>query len=401
MADAWQNRIVRHCEMSLAELKANPRNWRTHPQAQRDALSGVLRDVGIVQSVIYNERTGLLVDGHARVEEAAKAGVAALPVTVVDLSDEEEALILATLDPVAALAGADAAALDAVLRDVETSDAAVQQLPVGLAADHGLTDCDPVKSDPGADEDHADELQARWQTVVGQEWEIGAHRLVIGDATDAATLSRAIAGEPVGCLVFDPPWDAAQPRVPVDAANVIAFCDGRRAGDVIGRYGAPAWVFVWDCVSCWYTAHRPLARMKLALWYGNVSAFNQEGAFYDGGPERRPTTIHNAWGDLEYRPDERGKHLADVYVEPISQAHAEKRHRHEKPNDWMRLLIGDCSSGFVFDPYCGSGASMVAAEQLKRPSAGIEIDPGAAAVTLERLSAMGLEPRLRQHAGAV
>lgn len=151
-ADPWRNRILRHAEMPIADLRANPRNWRTHPQAQRDALSGVLRAVGLVQTVIFNERTGLLVDGHARVEEAAKAGQTTLPVSVVDLSDDEEALVLATLDPISAMAGANAPALDDVLKRVQTGDAALQAMLGELAEKSGLYFGDKqVQQDASAD----------------------------------------------------------------------------------------------------------------------------------------------------------------------------------------------------------------------------------------------------------
>src|SRR2546428_571103 len=65
-ASPWANRIVGHGEESPADLVANERNWRTHPQAQQDALAGVLDEVGFVQSVIVNQATGRLVDGHLR-----------------------------------------------------------------------------------------------------------------------------------------------------------------------------------------------------------------------------------------------------------------------------------------------------------------------------------------------
>lgn len=124
----WQNRIVKYTEEAPDQLLAHPKNWRTHPGNQAEALRGVLADVGIVQNVIANTRTGYLIDGHLRVMEALKAGQPTVPVTWVDLSEEEEALILATLDPLSALAGTDAAQLDALLREVSTDSPAVQQM---------------------------------------------------------------------------------------------------------------------------------------------------------------------------------------------------------------------------------------------------------------------------------
>src|SRR4051794_27570297 len=102
MADSatWTNRIVGHDDVPPDQLLANDRNWRRHPAVQQNALTGVLSDVGWVQSVISNTRTGKLIDGHLRVELALRNNEPTVPVTYVDLSPEDEALVLATLDPI-------------------------------------------------------------------------------------------------------------------------------------------------------------------------------------------------------------------------------------------------------------------------------------------------------------
>ena len=104
----WRNRIVGHGDVAPSELVANPRNWRTHPRHQREALEGALAEVGWVQQVIVNRTSGLLVDGHLRVEAAAARGEATVPVTYVELDEREEALVLVSLDPLGAMAGTEA-----------------------------------------------------------------------------------------------------------------------------------------------------------------------------------------------------------------------------------------------------------------------------------------------------
>src|SRR5438128_1559091 len=107
LVSAWRNRIVGTGEQAPDQLVANPRNWRTHPGPQRDALRGSLAEVGWVQQVLVNQRTGHVVDGHARVEEALSRKEPSVPVLYVDLDEAEEALVLATLDPIGAMAGRD------------------------------------------------------------------------------------------------------------------------------------------------------------------------------------------------------------------------------------------------------------------------------------------------------
>lgn len=129
----WQNRITRYGEAAPEQLVANERNWRTHPRAQSDALEGALRKVGIVQNIVVNERSGKLLDGHLRVEMAISSGQPTVPITYVDLSDEEEALILATIDPVTGLAGTDQKLLDSLITDIRLSDLGME-LGMGLNA---------------------------------------------------------------------------------------------------------------------------------------------------------------------------------------------------------------------------------------------------------------------------
>jgi ParB-like chromosome segregation protein Spo0J len=138
MTATWRNRIVGYSEEAPDQLLANPKNWRSHPATQADALRGVLNGVGVVQNVLANKRTGYLIDGHLRVMEALKSGQSSIPVTWVDLDEAEEATILATLDPLAALAGTDAAQLEALLHEVSTDSPALAAMLDGLAQDAGI-----------------------------------------------------------------------------------------------------------------------------------------------------------------------------------------------------------------------------------------------------------------------
>ena len=138
----WRNRIVGYSEEEPDQLLANPSNWRIHPAAQQNALSGVLKEVGLVQNVVANRTTGHLVDGHLRVMLAMRENQPVVPVTWVELSEEEEHLILASLDPLAAMATADAGALDALLSSVQSGGAAVTAMLAELAARSSIPDPD-------------------------------------------------------------------------------------------------------------------------------------------------------------------------------------------------------------------------------------------------------------------
>jgi hypothetical protein len=134
----WRNRIVGHGERTPAEFTANPYNWRLHPRDQQVALSGMLDTVGWVQQVIVNRRTNTLVDGHLRVALALQRSEPSVPVLYIDVSEEEERLILASLDPLSAMARAEEARLAELMKGLEAKEEAVQGMLSKLAADVGI-----------------------------------------------------------------------------------------------------------------------------------------------------------------------------------------------------------------------------------------------------------------------
>jgi hypothetical protein len=179
MADAdWTNSIVGfEAEVDAADLVAHPLNARLHPLGQRSALRYSLNRVGWVDAVKVNRRTGRIVDGHARVEEAVEAG-ASVPVLYVDLDEEQEKYVLATLDPISALATYDSDVLNDLMDElhVESDDI------LALLALHGL-DKDPELSFGNDDEATPDESEF-WPTL---KFQVDPHNLTAWNERLAAS----------------------------------------------------------------------------------------------------------------------------------------------------------------------------------------------------------------------
>ena len=194
----WRSRIVGSGEVDPASLTANPRNWRSHPTGQGKAMTAVLERVGWVQQVVVNRTSGHLVDGHLRVELALERGETSLPVLYVELDDEEEALVLASLDPLAGMAITDEAKLAELLAEVSIEQDDLERYLLSLRAAgrrSGLTDPDDIpepSDDPGIES--------------GEVWRLGEHRLLCGDATDPAAVERLLDGAEPTLLVTDPPY---------------------------------------------------------------------------------------------------------------------------------------------------------------------------------------------------
>jgi hypothetical protein len=118
----WKNRIKRRAEVAPGEIKLHPGNWRKHSGAQVKAIGAALDEVGWVKEIVVNERTGQLVDGHARVALALARGEKKIPVLYIDVSEQEENIILASLDPLAAMAVPDEEALGKLLGGISCSN---------------------------------------------------------------------------------------------------------------------------------------------------------------------------------------------------------------------------------------------------------------------------------------
>jgi ParB-like chromosome segregation protein Spo0J len=135
-----RDRIKELRRVRAADLRPNPRNWRTHPSHQQDALRGLLAEVGYADALLVRELddgTLLLIDGHLRAETTPDAIV---PVLVLDVDDAEADKILLTLDPLASLATVSHQQLQSLLAEVETESAAVRNLMDDIASTHQEAD---------------------------------------------------------------------------------------------------------------------------------------------------------------------------------------------------------------------------------------------------------------------
>lgn len=133
-----RDRIKELRRVPASELVPNPKNWRTHGTDQRDVLKGILADVGMADAALVRELDNgslMLIDGHLRAETT---GDAMIPVLVLDVTEAEADKILLTLDPLAAMAGADKVQLDSLIRQAELQAPAVEEMIAALADEAGL-----------------------------------------------------------------------------------------------------------------------------------------------------------------------------------------------------------------------------------------------------------------------
>jgi len=169
----WKKLAVRMRDVDPRSLTTNPKNWRIHGAAQREALRGSIHELGYGDPVELMDGTDLILDGHLRVDLAIQEGQETITVVDMALYTESEAdQYLLTKDPIAAMANADKERLDTLMRENSTSEAAVQAMLAAMAEREGIT--------PPFD------AAAEWQGMpeFHQEDKTAAHQCIVNFATE-------------------------------------------------------------------------------------------------------------------------------------------------------------------------------------------------------------------------
>lgn len=133
-----RDRIKEFRRVPASALRPNPKNWRTHPKVQQDALRGVLAEIGYADALLVRELPDgslMLIDGHLRAETTPDMEV---PILVLDVTEEEADYLLAVFDPLGTLAEADREKLKGLLDSVQAQNGDVQSLLANLAESSGI-----------------------------------------------------------------------------------------------------------------------------------------------------------------------------------------------------------------------------------------------------------------------
>jgi DNA modification methylase len=359
----------------------------------------------------------MLIDGHLRAETTPEAMI---PTLVTDLSPDEANLLLASYDPLAAMAEADSAKLDALLKDVQTGSEALQAMMADLAKDAGLYQT------PEIIEDEVPEPPADPVTKPGDLWVMGEHRLLCGDSTKAEDVGRVMNGQMADMIFTDPPYGVAVcggthdprdkknhgkgPRIENDdlddsqlggfIGSALSRCAEGSAlsrcaevmkkgaaiyvchADTKGRIFREAFesMFLLHCVVIWVKQQFVFGRSDYHWQHEPILYGWQKGAghqFY--GTRNQGTT----W--MIDRP-----------------MRSDKEHPTQKPVALPAKAIENSSKqgDLLFEPFCGGGSTVIAAEQLGRRCFGLELDPAYCDVICQRWSKLTGRSPVRESDGA-
>jgi DNA modification methylase len=359
-----RDRIKELRRVKASELRPNPKNWRTHPQKQLDAIRGVLAEVGFAGAELARELpdgTLQLIDGHARAEIAGEAEV---PVLVLDVDEAEADKILATFDPIGAMATADAVKLDAILREVETGNEALADMLTALAEDNGILD--GLNEAIGeVVEDEVPEPPADPITKPGDLWILGRHRVLCGDSTKADDVGRLMDGAKADCVLTDPPYGIGK-----------LMTGGTWATKQDAQF---AMMREWDDATQQLFFDIASSLGPCVIWGGNYFSTPPSRCWLAWNKPEFPTmsSVELAWTNLDHNAKR-------IECPRAHQCDGKKEHATQKPIKVMAWSLEFLPDGLVYDPFLGSGTTLIAAEQLGRKCYGMEISPAYCDVIVKR-----------------
>jgi DNA modification methylase len=335
-----------------------------------------------------------------------------VPVTYVELSETEELLALATLDPLSAIATTDAAQLRELLGQVEPESKDVRALLADLAREIGMDE--PEQGLIDEDELPADHGEIYVET--GEIWLLGDHRLMIGDSRLEADVDRLLDTADVDMVWTDPPYGVdyvgkTNERLTIDnddeagvelllTASLGLAVDALRPGGAIyvcAPGGVASFTFadvlrrlkVYRQTICWVKDVFVMGRQDFQ-WRHELVQLGVK----PGRATKAAGRVIYGWrpGAAHYFIPERD--LDTVWE--IPRPKASREHPTMKPVELVRRCISYSSrrGDVIYDPFVGSGTTIIAAQEIGRRALAMEIDPMYAQRAIERWQAFtGQEAR--------
>jgi len=381
----------------IERARYNPRKWLKPGDPAYDQLRKGIETFGLVEPLVWNKRTGNLVGGHQRLSVLEERGDTEVEVSVVDLAPRDEKALNLALNKhsgewdFGALADV-LAELHATDFDMEVagfSEKELKELMAWRPPNAGLANEDAVPEAPNVP-----------VSKPGDLIRLGPHRLVCGDSTDKAAVDLLLAESPAlpRLMVTDPPYGVDYTpawRNEAAKAGKIAFA-ARREGKVQNDdridWADAYMLFPGNVAYCWHASlfgsqvQQSLERSGFELrsqiiWPKTRFAISRghyhwqhECCFY---AVKKGSTGH--W--------QGGRNQTTLWqVETLPEDSAKNAHGTQKPTECMRRPILNHTHGgeVVYDPFLGSGTSIIAAETTGRIGIGLEIDPVYCDVIVER-----------------
>jgi len=376
-------------QVATASLVPYAKNAKKHDAAQVAAIAGSIREFGFNNPVLIDADNGIIA-GHGRVLAAHQLGLEDVPcLRLTHLSDPQKRAYILADNRLAELGGGwDADMLAAELEALSADGITMEEIGFDADALEELGASVEPEGNPEADAepqiDKAEELRAKWGVEPGQLWELGDHRLLCGDSTKKEDVERVMGGVKADAVVTDPPYGVGiQYATFTDTeTNTEKTVEGfmphvlkmnvptaiTPGVPVMWEYPQPAWVMVW-------VHPAPVGGCSWGFNGVNPILVYGKDPYLAAGLGRRPDHI-------------------------VMAADREGVDGHPTPKPikvwlWLVERLSPKRGQVIFEPFNGSGTTIIACEQLGRKARAIEISPAYVAVALQRWAdATGKTPKL-------
>ena len=395
----------------ISDLSSDPANARTHDDANIEAITASLRRFG-QQKPIVIDSSGVVRAGNGTLEAARRLGWETIDAVTTKLQGSDAVAYAIADNKTAELASWDddvlAAQLNGLLADDEELLAAA-----GFSEDEldellgDLADGDGTTGE--IEEDEVPEPPADPITKPGDLWILGNHRLLCGDSTKAEDVARLMGGIKADMMFTDPPYG-------VDYSGGIQF---QKDGTAVTNNRQK---LKNDDTTAIYPAFLPVALGVIDgpcyMWFAGSKARDVYNAVHDNACEVHALIIWHktnatyAAMNAQYKQ----RHEPCLYFKPKGSTlrwcgetteatvwsqdrdGINEFHPTQKPVSLAAKAIGNHEAATVLDMFCGSGTTLIAAEQLGRRCFGMEISPAYCDVIVNRWEALTGEKAVCQSA---
>lgn len=412
LSNVLQSRIIREGTRPAKEFVFNPLNFRGHPETQRAAGRGSLQQLGWIQRVIVNIRTGHLLDGELRVSEAqAMNPNEPVPFIEVDLSEEEERLALTYLDPISGMASIRDDRLKELLKANKNNfTPATQPITAWLKEElrkQRKRQAEFILKDSDVNKEKAVDLQAKWDVQKNSVFQIGPHKLACVDSQKLVNLYDLLDKQTADLIFTSPPYNA---KITVDAHDHRVTPKYLDHNDALPPHDFQHFLqtFLDNALKVAHFAFvniQILANNKVALL--NFMAENANTLadilIWDKlhGQPALAHNVTNSQFEFVLVFSQSGKRnigtrefhgsVSNVYAHSRNQANNPYHliHKAVFPLHLPTYFIETFSNpnDIILDPFGGIGTTLIAAQNTNRRAYLAEIEPLYAAAALERFAA--------------
>lgn len=383
-------------QIPVAELIPYAKNARTHSDAQVAQIAASIREFGFCNPVLIDAEAGIIA-GHGRVLAARKLAMESVPcIRLGHLSEVQKRAYILADNKLALNAGWDEAMLALELSALEIDGFDLDLVGFDPGELEILLDGHSEPGKAGADTepeiDRAEELREKWGVETGQLWQLGEHRLLCGDSTNADDVKRVLGDERPHLMVTDPPYGVEYD--PEWRSRYGINSNKSKLGKVMNDDRAD-WREVWelfpgDVAYVWHASMFTrdvleslescgFERRAMIIWGKDKFALSRGHYHWQHEPAwyvvKKGATGH--WsGD---------RSQSTLWSIPAREDNG-LGHGTQKPIKCMAKPVENNSNpgDLVYEPFSGSGTTIIACENLGRRCRAIEISPAYVAVALER-----------------